>query len=175
MEIGSHEMKTIRYLLATLLVSAAACDIEKDVGDAPDDDGNSTTTAGVASTTGTATSDGSQSGSGQSPGTTPTTGTNACPGFDAGPVGDPNEFYEYQCFCDSCQLSYSDIPFETVQQFDSSNLCECLCQEAGCGGVEGEGGVASGAVTDGSSGGPPPDTDGGETTSATSGGSTSGG
>ncbi|MBV1860543.1 MAG: hypothetical protein KUG77_19175 [Nannocystaceae bacterium] len=113
-------------------------------------------TAGVSSSTVT-TSDPSGTTAGTSAG-------GVCPSFDPGPVGDPHETYAYECFCESCELSYEDIPLETLQLFENEGLCDCLCNQAGCGDVQGEGGVATGSPTGGEG-----DSDCAETESGTSG------
>ncbi len=134
-------MRLIHTLLGFSL-ALAACDLP-DIGDSGTttggDPGPITTSPPTATTVVTASD------------TAPPGGE--CPPFDAGPVGDPNETYGYQCLCESCELSFDDIPLETVDQF-GDGLCECLCAEAGCGGLEGEGGVASGSPTET---GPDPD------------------
>ncbi len=140
-------MRLLSPLLG-LALTLAACDLP-DIGDS-----DSTTSGGdpgpvTESSTTVASASASASATSAAPtdATTATAG-GACPPFDPGPVGDPHETYQYECFCESCQLSYEDIPLETLQLFENEGLCECLCAEAGCGGVEGEGGVATGSPTD---------------------------
>lgn len=175
-------MRLIHTVLG-LAITLTACDL-------PDiDDSGTTTTSGgdsgpitessgtIGSATATATATASTTAS--------TTAGAVCPPFDPGPVDNPHETYSYECFCDSCELSYEDIPLETLQLFENEGLCDCLCAEAGCGGVQGEGGVATGSPTDsgsdsdcgdteGGTSGSWPDTDGGTTDSVpeTDGGTT---
>lgn len=156
-------MRTSLSIL-TLLVSLVACDVSKSVGDegsstsgadssAPDTEGASTTTPATASST-TAGSATSSPGGGSVTTASATTGTMACQEFDPGPVGDPDFSYSWECYCQTCELSYPDIPLETVELFDEGGLCDCLCAESGCGFAEGEGGVGGGPETGGQ-----PDTD----------------
>jgi len=166
-----------------LSMALVACDLP-DIGES-----DSTTSGGDSGpVTSTSTSVGSAtvtSGDPTAPtDTTSPTAGRTCPPFDPGPVGDPHETYTYECFCDSCDLSFEDIPLETLQTFESDGLCDCLCAEAGCGGIQGEGGVATGSPPESDSDcaetdteGSWPDTDGGTTDSLpeTDGGTSDGG
>lgn len=158
-------MSTMRTALSvlSLCVSLVACDFPKSVGD------DETTTGEDPSASGGATSEAESSGVTGFPGTASattgagsatsgpgsasatsagvTTAAGECPPFDPGPSADPDNEYSWECWCQGCQLEFPDIPFETVQQFEEGGLCDCLCQEAGCGPVEGEGGVGGGAET----------------------------
>ncbi|MGH1341268.1 MAG: hypothetical protein ACRBN8_06945 [Nannocystales bacterium] len=163
----------MRTTLSILFVCAslAACDVPKSVGDESSttsgEDSNSSSPGTQGSSSTGAVSDSTTSGGDPtSPGGTVTTasqstGVQACEEFDAGPVGDPDFSYSWECLCQTCELSYPDIPLETVELFDTGGMCDCLCAEAGCGFVEGEGGVGGGpeATT-----GDWPDTDGGAST-----------
>ena len=128
-----------------LVLSLAACDLP-DIGDS-----GSTTSGGDPGMTTVVSASETASATDPTDTTDPTTPTETaggeCPPFDPGPVGDPHEMYAYECMCETCELSFDDIPLETLQLFDSENLCECLCNQAGCGDVEGEGGVATGSPT----------------------------
>jgi len=161
-------MRTTLSIL-TACAFLVACDVSKSVGDEssstsgadsspPDTASASTTSPGSA----TWLPDGSVTSSPSGTTASPTTGVQACPEFDPGPVGDPDSSYSWECMCQTCELSFPDIPLETVDQFDVGGLCDCLCAEAGCGFVEGEGGVGGGADTATSGW---PDTDGGTATS----------
>ncbi len=157
------EVNTMRALLTvcTLTLSLGACDFPKSVGDDSDeDDGEittSTSTSGDPSASGPDTTSTSTSTSGS-----PSTTGKACEPFDPGPHNSPSEYYEWSCLCETCELNFEDIPPETASLFSEETLCSCLCPEAGCGDVEGQGGVAGGDV--GSSGG---DTDSGWGSSTT--------
>lgn len=175
----------MRTTLSILIACASlmACDVEKSVGDdATGADSSPPETAGASTTSpadtdgaeGTGTEGTSNSGATASDTSTPptggggettaqaSTGAEVCPEFDAGPVGDPDVLNTWECMCETCELSFPDIPLETVELFESGGLCDCLCAEAGCGSVEGEGGFGTGPV-DG--------TDGDDTEGGTSGGS----
>lgn len=165
-------MRTTLSIL-TACAFLVACDVPKSVGDEssstsgadsspPDTASASTTTPDSGTSTTAANPTSSPSGTTASP----TTGVQACPEFDPGPVGDPEFSYSWECWCQTCELSFPDIPLETVDQFDAGGLCDCLCAEAGCGFVEGEGGVGGGPETATWSGTDTgwPDTDGGTAT-----------
>ncbi|MEM6994522.1 MAG: hypothetical protein AAF721_28660 [Myxococcota bacterium] len=69
----------------------------------------------------------------------------------------PNDgpgFYEVQCACEACNVTFEDIHPDSAEAFiDDAFACDCLCLEAGCGYSEGGGGVGGGEPggTDGSS------------------------
>lgn len=151
-------MSTMRTPLSilTIVASLAACDVPKSVGDEssstsgadsspPDSESASTTTPATATTSGPQTATSPSAGSMTT--VSGTTGAQVCPGFDPGPAGDPDSDFSWDCFCQTCELSFPDIPLETVEQFEEGGLCDCLCAEAGCGFVEGEGGVGGGLDT----------------------------
>ena len=146
-------MRTTLSVLS-LCVLLLGCDFPKSVGD---DD--TTTGDGMETTSGTFGSS-SVSGAptagttGAFPGTASatvtsgggvTTAAGECPGFDPGPANDPDSEYMWECFCSTCVLTYEDIPYESVEAFDETGLCDCLCAANGCGSVEGEGGVTGGS------------------------------
>ncbi len=164
------DVSTMRTTLSilTLCASLTACDVPKSVGDedsstsgadssSPQPQSTSTTSPDSATST-TADPSNPTSASGT---TVATSGAAACPVFDAGPVADPDSSYSWECMCQTCDLSFPDIPLETVEQFEVSGLCQCLCAEAGCGFVQGEAGVGGGAETATSGW---PDTEGGSAT-----------
>lgn len=156
--------------LLGLAFTLAACDLP-DIGDSGTttggDPGVPSATASASDSASESESDtASASASATSAAPTATAG-GECPPFDAGPVGDPHETYSYECFCEGCVLSYEDIPLETLHMFENDGLCECLCEEMGCGGVEGEGGVATGSPSGSDS---ESDSDCGDTDGGTSGG-----
>ncbi|MBV1859750.1 MAG: hypothetical protein KUG77_15160 [Nannocystaceae bacterium] len=143
-------MRTTLSIL-TLCTSLAACDVPKSVGDESStttgsDSSAPDTGSASATTVGTATSATSTTGSGGGVTTSaPTTQGQACPEFDPGP--DPDSSLSWECVCATCDLSFPDIPPETLNQFGGGGLCDCLCAEAGCGFSQGEGEVGGGRAT----------------------------
>ncbi len=168
MRVATVTLTTSLFLLA--------CDVTKSVG------GDEGTTGGPASVTvteslsasasGPVATSASTSGDGTSAGVT-TGGPASCVPFDQGPAQDPLSGYSWQCYCQGCTLSYEDIPRASLDLFEDQALCGCLCAQAGCGGLEGEGGVGSGfeSATSVATDTAPPDV----TTSSGSGGSSSAG
>lgn len=60
----------------------------------------------------------------------------------------PNDgpgYYEAECYCESCTVSFEDISFESMSALVDGDpaACDCLCLESGCGYSEGAGGGGS--------------------------------
>ncbi|MCR9163615.1 MAG: hypothetical protein ACE37F_15595 [Nannocystaceae bacterium] len=164
-----------------LCVGLLACDVSKSVGEEDTTSGGEppVTMSGEASgaapggsgagptsaSPGSATSTSGGPGTASAGVTTATTGGPRC-GVDVSPAGGN---FLWECYCSTCLLTYEEISLETMQAFEEQSLCDCLCEAAGCGGVEGEGGVSGGDPT--ATSGTPPGSSGADTFSS---GSTTG-
>lgn len=157
-------MRTTLSVLG-LSLGLLACDVTKSVGDEGTTSGGEVgpTASGGGSSVSTSGLPGSSSGvtSGW-PGATSATSSTSGPatasvgvtteatggptcGVDLTPSGGD---LMWQCFCSTCTLTYEGLTQQTLQIFEQQNLCNCLCQDSGCGEVQGEGGVSGADPTD---------------------------